>query len=222
MAPVSTTENGDSPTFSHRVRRLARTLFRVGVVTLLAALGVFVWGFFQSKPDGFAPTDPDEGAFITEDWIRYTIDATSRDVWVFFNFGQGRSVDATFSTANWDLAFKRTDLLTNSGATNPAGLGGAIDLGEMALEAAAPPTSAVFSLDELGGDDDDELANPSISRWYNYSFLTHTVHAKANTYLVRAGGSLDALVYFDSYYCEDEGAGCITFRYRLIPTVDSS
>jgi len=33
------------------------------------------------------------------------------------------------------------------------------------------------------------------------------------------GEDFDALVQFDSYYCEDEEAGCITFRYRLIPKV---
>jgi len=45
------------------------------------------------------------------------------------------------------------------------------------------------------------------------------VSAKPNTYLLRTGDELDALVQFDSYYCEDEEAGCITFRYRLIPSV---
>jgi hypothetical protein len=27
------------------------------------------------------------------------------------------------------------------------------------------------------------------------------------------------MIQFDSYYCEDEESGCITFRYRLIPKV---
>ncbi len=198
-----------------RVRSKLRWLGRVSLVVVLSVVGLFVWGFFQPKPPGFAPTDPDQGAFVTDEWTRYTIDATNRNEWVFFNFGQGRSVDATFSTTNWDLAFKRTSLLTNSGLANPAGPGGAVDLGEVALESATVPSAVVFALDRF--DDDGDLTNTEISRWYNYSFITHTVHTKTNTYLVRSGDARDAIVQFDSYYCEDEDAGCITFRYRLVP-----
>ena len=199
-----------------------RWLFRVAVLIVLAVVGVFVWGFFQPKPTGFSPTNPDAGAFITDDWTRYTIDATDRENWVFFNFGLGRAVDASFTTPDWDVAFKRTDLLTNSGVTNPAGEGGAMNLGEIPLESATAPPSAAFSFDEFGGEDGDDQINPEISRWYDYSFITHTVHVKAQTYLIRAGEDRDALVFFDSYYCEDEAPGCITFRYRLIPRVDTS
>jgi hypothetical protein len=71
----------------------------------------------------------------------------------------------------------------------------------------------------LGGEDDDEPENVAVGRWYSYSFISHIVSAKPNTYLLRTGGDLDALVQFDSYYCADEEAGCITFRYRLIPSV---
>ena len=76
-----------------------------------------------------------------------------------------------------------------------------------------------FVVDTLGGDDDDEPENVAVGSWYSYSFIGHIVSVKPNTYLVRTGDNLDALVQFDSYYCEDEEAGCITFRYRLIPSV---
>ncbi|MFV1969859.1 MAG: HmuY family protein, partial [Acidimicrobiia bacterium] len=154
-----------------------------------------------------------------EQWIRYTLDATSTDDWVFFDFEDGRVVDTDFVSPDWDVAFKRTKVLTNSGVTNESGPGGAFDLGEVPLEAATPPASAVFAVDVLGGDDDDEPENPALGRWYSYSFIKHIVSVKPNTYLVRTGGDNDALVQFDSYYCEDEEPGCITFRYRLVPEV---
>lgn len=196
-------------------------LGRVLLVVIVAVIGIFVWGYFQPKPEGFDPTDPDEGAFTTEQWTRYTVDATSETDWVFFDFDRGRVLPATLTSPEWDLGFKRTDLVTNSGATNPDGIGGAVDLGEIPLELAVAPTSVELVRDGLGGDDGDELDNPEISDWYNYTFTTHTIHAKANTYLVRASDSRDALVQFDSYYCDNEDPGCVTFRYRLISAVDS-
>jgi heme-binding HmuY-like protein len=192
-------------------------LFRGSVLLLVAVIGVFAWGYFQPKPPGYAPTDPDEGAFITPEWTRYTVDATDREEWVLFDFNEGRLVAGALSDSGWDLAFKRTGLLTNSGVTNPSGGGGAVDLGEVPLVDAAVPDGATFVADRLGGDDEDEPMNPVISGWYNYNFVTHTVHAKGNTFVVRTGESRDAIVRFDSYYCADESPGCITFRYRLVP-----
>ena len=127
-------------------------------------------------------------------------------------------VDSDFTSPDWDVAFRRTKVLTNSGVTNASGPGGAFDLGEVPLEMASPPASVAFAVDVLGGDD-DEPENPALGRWYSYSFISHIVSVKPNTYLVRTGGSHDALVQFDSYYCKDEESGCITFRYRLIPEV---
>lgn len=189
---------------------------------VLAVGALFVWGQLQPRPPGFAPTNPDELAVVTEQWTRYTVDATSTVDWVLFDFDEGRVVDGSFASAGWDVAFRRTKLLTNSGVTNPSGPGGAFDLGEVPLETAAPPASAAFAVDQLGGDDDDEPENPAAGRWYSYSFISHIVSVKPNTYLLRTGESRDAMVQFDSYYCADEESGCITFRYRLIPSVTES
>lgn len=188
---------------------------------VLAAVGVFLWGYFQPKPPGFAPTDPDAGALVTEDWVQYTVDATDRSEWVFFDFERGRVVEASFEDEDWDVAFRRTKLLTNSGVTNPAGPGGSVDLGEVNLESVVLPAEVRFAVDELGGDDGDERENPAISGWYSYNFIRHVVLTKPNTYIVRTGGERDALLHFDSYYCDDERAGCVTMRYRLVPAVAS-
>jgi hypothetical protein len=189
---------------------------------ILAVGGLFIWGQLQPRPLGFAPTNPDELAVVTEQWTRYTVDATSTADWVLFDFNEGRVVDGDFASTDWDVAFRRTKLLTNSGVTNPSGPGGAFDLGEVPLATATPPTSAAFAVDQLGGDDDDEPENPAAGRWYSYSFISHIVSVKPNTYLLRTGESRDAMVQFDSYYCADEESGCITFRYQLIPGVAES
>jgi hypothetical protein len=208
-------------------------LIGVPALLVLGVVGLFVWGGLQPRPAGFAPSDPDVGTVAAEEVtpvedeiapveelpIRYTLDATSLVDWVLFDFEEGRVVDASLDSPGWDVAFRRTKLLTNSGVTNPSGPGGAFDLGEVPLETASAPPSVAFAVDRLGGEDDDDPENPAAGRWYSYSFITHVVSVKPHTYLIRTGGSRDALIQFDSYYCEDEESGCITFRYRLIPKV---
>jgi hypothetical protein len=171
------------------------------------------------EEDEAVPIVEEEAVAAEEEWTRYTLDAASYDDWVLFDFIEGTVIEGDFSAPGWDVAFRRTELLTNSGVTNPDGPGGAFDLGEVPLELASPPESVVFAVDSLGGEDDDEPENTAAGSWYSYSFITHIVSVKPNTYLVRTGESLDALVQFDSYYCEDEESGCVTFRYRLIPEV---
>jgi hypothetical protein len=137
---------------------------------------------------------------------------------------EGRVVESDFSSEAWDLAFRRTKLLTNSGVTNPSGPGGAYDLGEVSLEDATVPAAVSFAVDHLGGDDEDEPENEQVGHWYSYSFISHIVSTKPNTYLIRTGEAFDAVAFLDSYYCDDKESGGITFSYRLVPavTVDSS
>ncbi|MEA1902484.1 MAG: HmuY family protein [Actinomycetota bacterium] len=213
---------------------------------VLGVAGLFAWGSLQPRPEGFAvvdageavavdeepggePADTEEGPLTDatpvetvpaeEEAVRYTLDARSLEDWVLFDFVEGRVVEGDFASPGWDVAFQRTKLLTNSGVTNLSGPGGTFDLGEVDLEAASPPAEVSFVVDALGGEDEDEPENPAAGHWYSYSFISHIVSAKPNTYLIRTGEDFDALVQFDSYYCEDEEAGCITFRYRLIPKV---
>ncbi|MEE8375009.1 MAG: HmuY family protein [Acidimicrobiia bacterium] len=230
---------GDRQTEGRRWWKYKRTWLIGGPgAVILGVAGLFIWGSLQPRPAGFDPDEVvltdgeapimgdevatavvDEVAASEDEVTRYTLDATSRDDWVLFDFDTGRVLDGDLSSSHWDMAFRRTKLLTNSGVTNPSGPGGAFDLGDVPLEVASPPESVAFVVDSLGGDDDDEPENVAIGRWYSYSFIAHIVSVKPNTYLVRTGDELDALVQFDSYYCEDEEAGCITFRYRLIPSV---
>ena len=206
----------------------------IGLPTLLVVgvIGVFLWGSAQPRPEGFSPVDRPQIVEASAAPIaaikdvelapieitRYTLDATSADGWVLFSFTEGRVTGGDLPTLGWDLAFSRTKLLTNSGVTNPLGPGGAADLGEVAIDEVILPVSAVFDVDVLGGENQDEPENPAIGHWYSYSFITHIVSAKPSTYLVRTGEELDALVQFVSYYCDDEESGCITFQYRLVPS----
>jgi hypothetical protein len=193
------------------------------LLLVTVAAGIFTWGQLQPKPPGYAPNAATEAepaaAAIVEapgDPIRLTIDARDRSMWIFLDLERAIVVDSAFEASDWDLAFRRTNLVTNSGLTNPQGPGGAINLGEIALEVATLPAGLDFAVDAAAGEDGDEVRNPAIEKWYRYDFIRHVVVARDNVYAVRTGTALDALVQFVSYYCDDGTPGCVTLRYRLV------
>ncbi len=189
-------------------------------LVVASALGaLFVWGQLQPRPDGHAPSVAGATDTVAQPAapVQYTIDASDGERWVYFDFTQGSVVEAAFDAPGWDLAFRRTRLLTNSGVTNPAGPAGVIDLGETTIEQAFAPAAAEFAVDEVVADDDDKNENPAIRKWYRYNYVRHVIVARENVYVVRTGGEQDAIVQFDSYYCEDGSPGCVTFTYRLVP-----
>lgn len=208
-----------------------RTYF-IGIPLLLitALVAVFVWGQLQPRPEGFVVTATLDEAVApvttkvpavakmeaTPTTTRYTLDARDKVEWAFFDIDSGEIIASAFEDSDWDLAFRRTKLLTNSGITNPDGAVGATDLGELDVETAVAPEAPLFIVDALGGDDGDDQRNAAISRWYNYDFIRHVIVARDNVYLVRTSDGSEVVIQFDSYYCEDELPGCVTFRYRLL------
>jgi len=187
------------------------------VLLVTALVGLFIWGEMQPRPPGFAPTNPDEGAIITDQWAQFTIDVNTGRDYALFDLNSGQLVAGDFTTPGWDLAFRKTTVLTNSGTTNPDGPGGAVDLGEVALIDAIVPDPAPFITDGMGGEDSDKPVNSELKHWYTYDFFRHIVNANNNTFLVRTDGDRDALVHFDSYYCDNGDTRCLTLRYRLVP-----
>ena len=143
--------------------------------------------------------------------LQYTIDARSRENWVYFSFEEGVAISTSQEALDWDLAFRRNDLLTNGGESNPLGMGGAVDLGEVLLAEAVAPSDG-FLTDAT--DEERGLENPELHKWYNYSWTTHIITSKNHTYAVRTPSGDVALLTFLSYYCEDGSSGCVTFQYR--------
>jgi HmuY protein len=200
-----------------RTRRPLLRPVAVGIGGLLA-VAVFViggwvlWSVFRPPPDGFAPT-AGQAAGVLEappNVLQYTIDARSREDWVYFDFSSGTVVQTARGSLDWDLAFRRTDLLTNGGETNPAGEGGAVDLGEVQLDSAGVPAEG-YTADTAH--EDRGLENPALHSWYSYNWTTHIVKSKTHTYAVRGASRDNALITFLSYYCDDGSSGCVTFQY---------
>lgn len=183
----------------------------LGVMGLVVG-GWSVWSLLRPPPTGFAPTTGHAANLVSgpSHLFQYTVDARSRRDWAYFDFSEGSAVPASRDSLDWDLAFRRTDILTNGGETNPQGLGAALDLGEIPLGEADPPAEGYVTdvIDEERG-----LENPHLHKWYNYNWITHVVTSKNHTYAVRAATGEVVLLTFLSYYCEDGSAGCVTFQY---------
>ena len=189
----------------------------LGLGGTLAFLGLLVggwllWSVLRPPPAGFAPTSGRAAGGVggPPHVLQYTIDARSRRDWAYFRFSEGTAVSALRDSLEWDLAFRRTDVLTNGGQTNPDGLGGAVDLGKIALEEAVTPKDAYLS-DVTHAD--RGLENPVLRKWYSYNWTTHTVSTRNHTYAVRTAAGETVIVTFVSYYCDDGSAACVTIRY---------
>ncbi len=181
---------------------------------LLLAGAWMLWIFvLRPPPDGFAPTTGEASGIDDQQTsvLQYTIDARSREDWVYFSFEEGMVISTSQDALDWDLAVRRNDLLTNGGESNPLGMGGAVDLGKVTLAEAVAPSDG-FLTDETH--EDRGLENPDLHKWYNYNWTTHIITSKDHTYALRTPSGEVALLTFVSYYCDDGSSGCVTFQYR--------
>jgi hypothetical protein len=187
----------------------------LGAVGLLAALlvgGWLLWSVVRPAPAGYVPTSGRaiRAADQTPAVLQFTIDARRRSDWAYFDFSSDAKTEASLDSLDWDIAFKRTDVITNGGETNPAGFGAAVDLGVVPLQE-ADVAGAGFLTDVV--DEERGLESPALHSWYSYNWITHVVSSHGHTYGVRTATGELALIILLSYYCDDGSAGCITFQY---------
>ena len=203
-----------------RTRRSLVKPVAIGFGILLLAIALLMGGWLlfillRPSPPGFAPTSGQALVVAGQppDIVQYTIDARSRKEWVYFDFSSGTVVSTSRDSLDWDLAFKRTDILTNGGDTNPAGAAGAVDLGEIPLSEAVPPADGYLA---DATDDENGVENPALHKWYSYNWTTHIVNSKGHIFAVRTTTGEVVLLKFASYYCDDGSSGCVTFRYKHV------
>lgn len=194
------------------LKPLALGLGAILVVVGLLVGGWLLWILLRPPPAGFAPTAGQASgvAGLAPNALQYTVDARSRKDWAYFDFSRGSVVSTSQDSLDWDLAFRRTDVLSNGGETNRNGLAGAVDLGKVPLEEASPPAGG-YQTDAVH--EERGLENPALHNWYKYNWTTHIVTSKGHTHALRTATGEVVLLTFVSYYCDDGSSGCVTFRY---------
>jgi hypothetical protein len=139
--------------------------------------------------------------------VTFTIDASNTDRWAAFDFSRGIVVLADRSS-DWDIAFRRFNVVTNGGA-GFSGSGAVADLGAVAFDSVFRAPADGWIESEAGRDS----TNAAIERWYDYGFTSHILRSKRNVYAIRTADGRYAKLQILSYYCPGAVPGCVTFRY---------
>ena len=139
------------------------------------------------------------------------INASSENNWVYFDFSRGSVVNIHDRTSiEWDLAFRRSKVISNGGATNKFGRAGLIDLGSLNFDQVVEVPRDNYVEDMATR---TETENPILLKWYRYNYLTHKLSAKPNTYAVKTADSKYVKVKFLDFYCANKETGCIKMQY---------
>lgn len=171
------------------------------------------WDEEEGKPYRLTISKPREvGEKITETTV-YTIDATSREKWAYFDFSRGTVVEIGERTSlDWDLAFQRHRILSNGGATHPAGRAGILNLGKVDFQAVTTAPESGY-IPDTGAGLKGITENDAVAHWYDYRILSHALKPKGEVYIIRTADNKYAKMRILSYYCEGKKPGCMTIEY---------
>jgi hypothetical protein len=144
----------------------------------------------------------------------YTVDARSKEMWMYFDFSRGSVVPVDNpQTEDWDLSIRRHVIRTNGGATNPNGQAALLAMEGQDFNA----VTSVPEKSEFVSDVRDKKRlypyNPVVDKWYNYSYTTNVLLPKPMVYLVRTHDGKYAKMRIVSYYCKGNISGCMTIEY---------
>jgi hypothetical protein len=189
--------------------RASRTVVVLSALLLAATVGLVSLTLRREPPLSFpvTPPRPAEVGDRTVGPLRVTVDATRADRWSYFDFSRGSVVEDP-GPRDWDIAFRRFDVMANGGAAF-RGQGAVADLGDVPLDAlgALPDSGWVAAPSRR------DSVNPAVDRWYDYGFTSHLLTPRPRTWGLRTADGRFAALRFLSYYCPGAEPGCITFAY---------
>ncbi len=212
-------------------RKMWRNLFILNLCISLVLMGLF-WlphkfvqvseflGSSSVEPRRSSPgfmeedqeVEPEQPSHIKESRFAL-VNATSEEKWTYFDFSRGKQVEIfDKSSREWDLAFRRGNVLTNGGATNKFGKGGVLDLGEVDYDSVDQVPNRPFVTDEATR---TETKNEALAQWYKYNYITHKLTPRKHVYIVQAADGKYAKVQFLGFYCANKEPGCVQIRYTF-------
>lgn len=133
----------------------------------------------------------------------FMIDASAAMEWTYVSLSSQRvvSVSAPSESADWDLAFRRTEVRTNSGTHGMSGVGAGKESDDDYDALVATDTFDFVSDAEVDsgrpGVSPAEL-NPVVGNWFDYNPSSHSLTPRDTCFVIRGGdGSYYKLAFLD-------------------------
>jgi hypothetical protein len=177
----------------------------VALVALTVALVALTLRREPVEEYAVTPAEPLEAGDTLVGPRRITLDTSDPERWVRFHFSTGGAVPPG---GDWDIAFRRFNVLVNGGGPFP-GSAAVVALEGVPFDRVR--TAPVDGWVQAGAGRDS--ANPAIARWYDYGFVSHRLTPRPVVYVIRTADGRFAKLRFLSYYCTGAAPGCITFEY---------
>lgn len=167
-------------------------------------------------------TETEEENGVTVHTSVVDADVARANQFTYFSFATGGVVTpATPSTSvEWDLAFKSTTILSNSGVSGA----GSVSVKQLIggdFDALSQAPASGYVIDSPDGDDSNTtLENAFLTGepWYNYNSSNHVVTPKDHVYVVRANSGKFYKMKVVNYYDAAGTARHVTFKWAELPS----
>lgn len=162
--------------------------------------------FDGELPEGNYVTfeDQGDGSFIVR------VDATYKEAWVYVDMLERKDVPASEAVGgtNWDLAFQRFKIISNSGVDGVGTVETAVLEGQDFDALTQAPASGYLQDAADGDDSNGDVDSPFLKGdgWYSYSLVEHKLATRDVVYVVHARGSYFKLKMLDYYDAAGTGA----------------
>lgn len=182
-----------------------------------------------SFPDGNLPFDkpqPIEGPALTFEDLdkgvtKVTVNATTPDTWVYFSFAKKEPQKPTDpkNSKDWDIAFQRYLVISNSGIHGNGGVEVAIVKDKDLAGVTEAPKEGYLTDKE---DSDDELADPDTpflvdGNWFLYNIREHLLKVRQRVFVVKATDGKKYKMQMLKYYDSKGRSGFPTFSWAPLP-----
>jgi len=159
----------------------------------------------------------------------FEVNSTGSTVWKYFSFAKNDTVTITdpATSSDWDLAFQRYRIRTNSGLSGN-GMGSAAyaykkgQAGFDALKIVPDTTTFVTDVSisiAVQQGYATYIVNPALYTWFTLEFATQgtQIVPSDDVYIVKTATGKYAKVWFKSYYSATNLSGHVSFQYKYQP-----
>ncbi len=207
---------------------MKKSLRKLVWVLILPVCLIFLYGCSEDDEEEDIVVDSTSSASLNV--VEYIVDASNKeaDVWTYFSFAAGGAVAVadTAASTDWDLAFHRLQVQTNSG-TSSIGKSGAKNMGVMDFSSlGTAPTDGYVADTELEkktmGGSVKYNGNSEMKDWYDMEGMPPDITSKNEVFAVKTADGKYAKMQFLDYYNKEGTSGFVTIRYVYQPDGSTS